>query len=108
MKMPGFTADVSLGRAVGRYRHAADRDAVAGRGAIASQLGGRVFVGGFGGGVFGTLGDYWPCRDRCATALSACLDTCEGTWENPKPSRNCMLCDDDYRACMQGCLRDIA
>lgn len=74
---------------------------------MSGQLKGGVFRPRLGG-TFGTLGDYWICKNGCDTARSACLETCEGTWESPKASRNCILCDDDYRACMARCSRDIA
>jgi hypothetical protein len=58
--------------------------------------------------VFGTWEDYLNCRNACAIAHSACLDTCEGTWESPKASINCTICDQDYQRCLSGCGRDIA
>jgi hypothetical protein len=61
-----------------------------------------------GGGSGGGLGDYWVCTEGCETAHSKCLDTCEGTWENPKPSRNCLICDDNYQRCLRNCSRNIA
>jgi hypothetical protein len=64
--------------------------------------------GGSGGGASGGLGDYWECRSGCETAHSKCLDTCEGTWENPKPSRNCLICDENYQRCLRACSRNIA
>ena len=107
MNMPGFTADVAAGRTSGHYRVA--RGSARGvRDAVAAQLSGRVFGGGRLGGTFGTLADYWPCRDACRTTYSACLDTCEGTWASPKGSTNCIICDDNYRRCLDGCSRDIA
>ena len=48
------------------------------------------------------------CRSGCETAHSKCLDTCEGTWENPKPSRNCLICDENYQRCSRACSRNIA
>jgi hypothetical protein len=106
MRMPGFTADVAAGRTRGQYR--VTGGSVGGvRDTVAAQLGGRVFGGGFGG-TFGTMADYWVCRDGCGRAHSACLSTCEGTWASPKASRNCILCDDDYQRCLAGCASDIA
>jgi len=64
--------------------------------------------GGSGGGGGGGLGDYWVCKDGCETVYSKCLDTCEGTVDNPKPSRNCLMCDDSYRRCLRVCSRNIA
>jgi hypothetical protein len=74
---------------------------------VSGQLKGGVFRPRLGG-TFGTLEDYWACKERCYTAKKACLDTCEGTWENPKGSTNCILCDQDYSSCMANCSRDIA
>jgi hypothetical protein len=106
MRMPGFTADVAAGSTRGHYR--VTRTSARGmRGAVAGQLGGRVFGGGLGG-TFGTLEDYWTCRDACGRAHSACLDGCEGTWASPKGSTNCRICDDDYNRCVNGCAGDIA
>jgi hypothetical protein len=64
--------------------------------------------GGSGGGASGGLGDYWACRNGCEIAYSKCLDTCEGTPENPKPSRNCLICDENYQRCLDACSRNIA
>jgi hypothetical protein len=107
--LPGFTADAALQTTGGAYRSTARPRSLT-SGAILPQLTGRRFGGGFGGfgGGFNTIGDYWICRDACAIAHSACLDTCEGTVESPKASRNCMICDDQYSACLAGCSRDIA
>lgn len=105
MKLPGFAAEAALQPTRGAYRSMTRRDSAATFGAVAAQL---IGGGGFGGGVFGTIGDYWVCSDRCAAAHHACLRTCEGTWENPKPSRNCLICDDQYNACLAVCSRDIA
>lgn len=63
---------------------------------------------GSGGGGSGGLGDYWECRSGCETAHSKCLETCEGTPENPKPSRNCLMCDQNYQRCVDRCSRNIA
>jgi hypothetical protein len=64
--------------------------------------------GGSGGGTSGGLGSYWECVSGCESAHSICLDSCEGTWENPKPSGNCMMCDDNYQRCVDACSRNIA
>jgi hypothetical protein len=64
--------------------------------------------GGSGGGGSGGLSGYWECRNGCEIAYSRCLDTCEGTPENPKPSINCLICDDIYQSCVQACSRNIA
>lgn len=108
MKMPGFSAEASLYKTIVQYDGVIVRGYSKRRREVVAQLVGSVFHRPRVGGVWGTLEDYWPCKESCETARSACLDTCEGTWENPKPSRNCLLCDSDYRACLQGCSRDIA
>ena len=72
------------------------------------QLRGSAFHRPRTSGTFGTIEDYYTCKQGCETARSSCLNTCEGTWENPRGSTNCTLCDQDYRACMAGCSRDIA
>lgn len=64
--------------------------------------------GGSGGGGSGGFGDYWECRSGCETAHSKCLEACEGTPENPKPSRNCLMCDQNYQRCVDRCSRNIA
>ena len=108
MKTPGFTAEASLHKTGGHCYCVAIRGYSKSGREVNPQLRGSVFHRPRGGGVFGTIEDYWLCKQGCETARSACLDTCEGTWANPKPSRNCMICDQDYSACMQGCSRDIA
>ena len=105
MRMPGFTAARTLEPTRGLYRRFTNRARSAG--AIQAQLKG----GGFRprlGGSFGTIADYWPCKDACYTTYLSCLEGCEGTWENPKPSRNCIVCGDNYHACLANCSRDIA
>lgn len=108
MKLPGFTAEASLRGATRSFIGAATRSRRRAGRNVDAQLRGGVWRPPLGGGGQFGMGDYWTCRDSCERARSACLDTCEGTIDNPKPSRNCMLCDDDYRACMRICTRDIA
>lgn len=108
MTMPEFSAEASLRRTVGRYHCGATHGVSKERQKVVSQLKGSPFHRPRFGTVFGTIEDYWTCKQGCETARSACLETCEGTWENPKPSSNCTICDQDYRACVQGCSRDIA
>ncbi len=103
MTLPGFTGAASLDSTGRHYGGRSSQH----RGAVRGQLKG----GGFhrrGGATFGTLEDYWGCKERCKAAHKSCLDTCEGTWGSPKGSSNCILCDNDYNACMSGCTRDIA
>ena len=108
MKMPEFSAETSLRKSSGRYQCVATYGAVVELGQVVSQLKGSVFHRPRLGRVFGTIEDYWTCKQGCETAHSACLATCEGTWESPKASSNCTICDQDYSACVQGCSRDIA
>ena len=75
---------------------------------MVSQLKGGVFHGSHAGGVFGTIEDYWVCKQGCESAYSKCLETCEGTIGSPIGSSNCITCDENYRACLDGCSRDIA
>jgi hypothetical protein len=105
MTMPGFTAAQTLEPTSGQYRRLANGGR--GAGTIDAQLKG----GGFRprlGGTFGTIADYWPCKDACYSTYSSCLDGCEGTLGSPKGSSNCIICDDNYRACLANCSRDIA
>lgn len=107
MNMPGFTAEAALGEVRGfRTRRRADRPAD-GRRRVVAQLKGGVFRPRLGGGL-GTFGDYWTCKDSCYRTYDACLAGCEGTWESPKASRNCLICDEDYRRCVSNCSGDIA
>jgi hypothetical protein len=108
MKTPGFTAEASLNLPSGLYNSTLIRDYNKSQREIKAQLAGGFFSGSFGSGTFGTLEDDWICIQGCESARSACLETCEGTWDNPKPSRNCIVCDEQYNACVQGCSRDIA
>lgn len=107
MRMPGFSGERSLAATSRRYRRVVTAGYGGGFHDVSAQLkGGGFHRSGFGG-LF-TIGDYWTCKAGCETAKYACLETCEGTVDSPKASRNCTLCDDAYAACMQGCSRDIA
>lgn len=108
MTIPGFGAELALRAKSGRYRTLANAGHAPMWQRVVPQLRLGSFPGRRGGGVFGTIEDYYTCKQQCETARASCLETCEGTWESPKPSRNCLLCDDDYGACMRGCSRDIA
>jgi hypothetical protein len=108
MTIPGYFAESSLRATSGRYRTLSGAGHASMPPRAMPQLRLDSFPGRRGGGVFGTIEDYYTCKQQCEAARSACLETCEGTWESPKPSRNCLLCDDDYAACMRGCSRDIA
>ena len=106
MRMPGFTAESAIG---GSWRSGPTRRprvATDGRRRVVAQLKGGVFRPPIGG--LGTLGDYWTCKDTCYRTYDACLMGCEGTWENRKASRNCIICDEDYRRCVSQCSGDIA
>ncbi len=108
MRTPGFTAEASLARPSGPFQSTLLGVRDKSQQELAAQLAGSSFPGSFGGLALGGLEDYWVCVQGCDNARSACFETCEGTWENPKPSRNCILCDQQYNACVQGCSRDIA
>jgi hypothetical protein len=103
VRIPGFTGAASLERTGYRYHGRSGASSAV----VTGQLKGGIFRPRLGG-TFGTLEDYWVCKSGCDSARTACLNTCEGTWESPRASRNCILCDDDYRACMARCSRDIA
>lgn len=108
MTLPGFTAEASLGATRERHPPRASRGSGRDGAAVRPQLKLGGFNRGRLGGGLNTIGDYYTCKSACYTAWSACLDTCEGTVDSPKASRNCLLCDDAYHACMSGCTRDIA
>jgi hypothetical protein len=109
MNMPGFSAEDALHKPVGIFNNGrATRGSAMGGREVIAQLKGSVFHRPRVGGIFGTIEDYWTCQQGCESAHSECLAGCEGTLDAPKPSRNCILCDDSYNACMQGCSRDIA
>jgi hypothetical protein len=102
MKIPGFTAESSL------YKMSACYQSVAVRGysneglKVISQLSIDPFPVSHGLGLFDDIGS-WICRGFCYLVWAHCVEGCEGTWENPKPSLNCVICDENYRACLQGC-----
>ncbi len=102
MKTPGFTAEASLHKGSG-YHHPLETRAYNDGGQnVMSQLSVGRFPGSHGVGVFSGIGD-WLCRVLCELSYSACLDGCEGTLDNPKPSSNCTICDQQHTACLQGC-----
>src|SRR5689334_12329438 len=108
MNIPGFTAEASIykvrgGAAWSKGNGYDQRDRK-----VVSQLKGSVFHRFTGIGVFGTVEAYWVCKQGCESAYSACLETCEGTVGSPIGSSNCITCDENYRACLDGCSRDIA
>ena|ERR1700687_3080006 len=102
MIVPGFTAEASLYKTSGSYQRAETRAYISGAENVISQLSVGRFPGTLSGGVFGIFGGLW-CKLGCEMAYSVCLDGCEGTLDNPKPSLNCVICDQTYRACLQGC-----
>ena len=102
MNIPGFTAEGSLYKTRGGYHLAEKRGCGGLTQHVIAQLGVGRFPGTQGGGVFGIFGGLW-CKLGCEIAYSVCLDGCEGTLDNPKPSLNCVICDQTYRACLQGC-----
>jgi len=99
MNMPGFTAETSLYKTGGSYGRIEPRAYNVRVQKVISQLSAGGFPGSRGGGLFGS----WWCRLGCEMAYSVCLDGCEGTLDNPKPSGNCVICDQTHRACLQGC-----
>jgi hypothetical protein len=105
MTIPGFTAEAAL-RATPGFHPTRRRRGSGGRERVVAQLKGSVF--GRRPGGLGTLGDYWPCRDACYTTYDACLMGCEGTVGSPKGSSNCIICDENYRRCLDNCAGDIA
>jgi hypothetical protein len=103
MSMPGFTADASLYKTKGRWATVQDRSLrAASSQAVRPQLGIDPFRSSASLGLFGGWGS-WLCRLWCDVAWRSCLDTCEGTWENPKPSLNCVICDQQHTGCLKGC-----
>ena len=107
MRIPGFSGEKSLEATSRYYRRTVTGGHAHGSHDVSAQLKGGGFHRRLGGGL-STISDYWTCKAGCEAAKSACLDTCEGTLDSPKASRNCTLCDNAYEACMQGCTRDIA
>ena len=105
MRLPGFSGEMSLYVSSRHYRAVGGARQAHG---VSAQVIGGGFHSPLGAGGLSTVGDALTCKQGCAAARATCLDTCEGTWENPKPSRNCWLCDDDYRACVSRCTEDIA
>jgi hypothetical protein len=105
MTIPGFTAEAALGATREPYARRARRG---GGGDVRPQLRGGGFNRTRLGGGLNTIDDYYTCKAGCYSTWSSCLETCEGTVGSPKASRNCVLCDDAYHACMAGCSRDIA
>jgi hypothetical protein len=99
MKMPGFTAEASLYKTRGCWQCANTQRYATGANKIISQLSLNPFPISTGAGLFGGL----FCRLRCEMAYSDCLDTCEGTLDNPKPSMNCVICDQKHDECLKGC-----
>jgi hypothetical protein len=99
--VPGFTADQSLYTSRHYYSMAMSSSNVDLRGVI-FQLNRGVFRR-RSSGVFGTIEDYWICKQACESAYSTCLESCEGSG-----SLHCVTCDEDYGACLDGCSRDIA
>ncbi len=102
MKMPGFTAGASLYRASGQYQSVGMRAYSNGGQRVISQLSIDPFSVSHGLGLFDDLGSL-ICRGLCYLIWAQCVEGCEGTWENPKPSLNCVICDQNYRTCLQGC-----
>jgi hypothetical protein len=102
MNMPRFTAEASLYKTSGPYRphrssKAVNSFAQRGEQTIRPQLfidPFRIIVRQVGTAV---------CRVFCEAQYSGCLDTCEGTIDNPASSLNCVLCDQRHASCLQVC-----
>lgn len=96
MHLPGYTAEASLrgSRVLPHQQRMIGRGG--GRGEVTPQLplDPSKYVRQLGRDV---------CRTVCNVLYSGCLDSCEGTIDNPKPSRNCLLCDDRHNSCLQVC-----
>jgi hypothetical protein len=99
MNLPRFTAEASLYTTKGRWQSANRQPYTSGPSEIFSQLSLNPFPTSTGAGLFGGL----FCRLRCEMAYSDCLDTCEGTLDNPRPSLNCVICDQQHDECLKGC-----
>jgi hypothetical protein len=102
MNIPGFTAEASLYPTSRRYQATAARGHGCRDERVLSQLSINRFGGTRSARIFGGIGD-WLCRFWCNSAYSVCLDGCEGTLDNPKPSLNCVICDENHRACLKAC-----
>jgi hypothetical protein len=97
MSMPAFTAEASLYQTKVRYGPAGARGCRHGKQTIMPQLfidPFRIIVRQVGTAV---------CRVFCEAQYSGCLDTCEGTIDNPASSLNCVLCDQRHASCLQVC-----
>lgn len=102
MSIPGFTAEASLGQTSKRYQTMAARGHHGGEEIVIFQLSIDRFDGTRGVGILGDISG-WLCRFWCNSAYSVCLDGCEGTWDNPKPSLNCVICDQQHTECLKAC-----
>jgi hypothetical protein len=100
MGMPGFAAEAALFKTSATDQRLDAQSPSSERQSVISQLSAGGFPGGHG--ASGLFGGFW-CRLGCEMAYSSCLDGCEGTLDNPKPSSNCVICDQTHRACLQGC-----
>ncbi len=102
MNLPGFNAEASLYNASGCYRSVVAQGYSNGRQKVISQLSIDPFPVSHGLGLLDDLGSA-ICRGLCYLAWANCLDNCEGTPENPKGSTHCIICDQNYNACLQRC-----
>ena len=100
--IPGFTAEASLYKTSSHYQSVAMRACNRCGQKVISQLAIDPFRVSTGSGLFGGIGRSL-CRGFCYIAWVLCLDGCEGTPENPKGSTHCIICDENYRACLKGC-----
>jgi hypothetical protein len=102
MNLPRFTAEAALYQTSKRYQTIAGRRQNGGVERVTSQFFSNRFGGPRRAGILGDI-DGWLCRFWCNSAYSVCLDGCEGTLDNPKPSLNCVICDENHRACLKAC-----
>lgn len=102
MSLPGFTAEASLCQTSRSYQARAARRNRGGEERVVFQLSINRFDGMRSAGIWSDIGG-WLCRFWCNSAYSVCLDGCEGTLDNPKPSLNCVICDEQHGECLKAC-----
>ena|SRR5437762_1940872 len=93
MNMPGFSAAASLYQGPA-YCQPLDSHSGRTDPAVISQL-----------SISGIIGHLarWLCGAGCGQTYSQCLDTCEGTIGGPQGSGHCTICDQEHKACREGC-----
>lgn len=93
MNIPGFSAQACLDGTRAHARKSAFGDSD-------QQVTAQLFIDPFR--IVRQFGSD-VCRTVCDVIYSGCLDSCEGTIDNPKPSRNCIICDERHASCRQIC-----